>query len=175
MTPARPLVLTLEIDKEAQRRFDAERLALFPPGRTAVGAHVTLFHALPGTRAAMVRARLVEEERRAPFAVCVTGVLSLGRGAAYRLSSPELLDLHGSLQQRWSADLTRQDAQPLRPHVTVQNKVSPDEAREAVAALRTGFRPFNLLASGLLLWRYNDGPWTFLQRFPFRGRPRNET
>lgn len=101
----------------------------------------------------------------------MTGVVPLGRGTAYALASTELLDLHGGLQRDWSADLTRQDAQPLRPHVTVQNKVSPAQARETVTALRAAFRPFDVRARGLLLWRYDDGPWTLLERFAFRGLP----
>ncbi|WP_375490533.1 2'-5' RNA ligase family protein [uncultured Jatrophihabitans sp.] len=162
---AAPLVVTLVLDDATQQRFDAERARLFPAGRTAVGAHVTLFHAVPGELEEQVRADLAEHAVDA-FDVGVDAVMSLGRGAAYRLAAPELDRVHRALQQLWWAHLTRQDRQPLRAHVTVQNKVSAEQARETVAALRASFVPFTAIAHGLALWRYDGGPWTALARFP---------
>jgi 2'-5' RNA ligase len=163
----RPLVLTLGIDAAAQARFDAERAALFPAGRTAVGAHVTLFHAIPGELEAEVREELAEQGGP-PFDVLVARVQSLGRGAAYALESGELVRRHRDLQRRWAAHLTPQDAQGFRPHITVQNKVTPDEARATVARLQAGFQPFTIRAEGWALWRYDGGPWTHLATVPFR-------
>lgn len=160
-------MLTLALDDAAQARFDAERLAWFPPGRTQVGAHVTLFHALPGPLLPDVRDDLHAVTRAASFRVEVTGLGSLGRGVAYQLSSPELASIHSLLRERWSERLTRQDAQPFRPHVTIQNKVSPETARESLATLSADFVPFSVDAVGLDLWRYDGGPWTALDRFPF--------
>ena len=42
-----PFILTLTLDPQAQARFDALRARHFPADRLFVGAHVTLFHALP--------------------------------------------------------------------------------------------------------------------------------
>lgn len=166
MPQPRPLVVTLAVDAEAQQHFDAERARLFPAGRTAVGAHVTLFHAVPGELEEQVRADLVDRAGP-PFPVGVAGVLPLGRGAAYALASTELVRRHRALQQRWWEHLTRQDQQPFRPHVTVQNMVRPAEARATVAVLRRAFRPFEIDAQGFVLWRYDGGPWTELARIPF--------
>jgi 2'-5' RNA ligase len=113
-----------------------------------VGAHVTLFHALP--------AHLREDVEA-----------ELGRGVAYGLVTEEAQRLHRRLQERWPPHLTRQDAEPFRPHVTVQNKVEPQLARETLARLRASFRPETTLAVGLELWRYDDGPWTLLRRWAF--------
>ncbi len=162
-----PLVVSLLIDEASQARLDAERRAWFPPGRTAVGAHVTFFHALPGRHEAQVRADLGEVADRPAFVVHVTGVLPLGRGAAYRLAASELAAVHAELRERWLEWLTPQDRQPLRPHVTVQNKVEPALARETVATLRAGFTPWSARATGLALWRYAGGPWEPLARWPF--------
>ena len=63
MADDRPLVLTLRMDEAAQARFDRERAAWFPAGRTAVGAHLTLFHALPGALRDRVEADLEEAAR----------------------------------------------------------------------------------------------------------------
>lgn len=168
---ARPLVVTLELDPSAQERFDRERAELFPPGRTQVGAHVTLFHALPGERLSAVADDLAAAAARPPFPVLVDAVVALGRGAAYRLVSTELSALHRALQTQWWDTLTAQDRQGFRAHVTVQNKVTPEVARSTLGALRTRFEPFPTEAGALLLWRYDAGPWTALQRFAFTTRP----
>jgi len=139
---ARPLVVTLEIDDAAQARFDRERTALFPTGRTAVGAHVTLFHALPSAQEPDVITDLTAAaSTHEPFEIEVRELMSLGAGVAYRL---------------------------FRPHVTVQNKVSPEVARRTLAELRERFAPFLITARALRLWRYDGGPWTYCERFPLR-------
>jgi 2'-5' RNA ligase len=163
----RPLVVTLPLDAAVQERFDAERGELFPPGRTAVGAHVTLFHALPAHLREDVEAELGRAAQTPSFQVHVTEVFSLGRGVAYRLLAPEAERLHRRLQDHWQPYLTRQDAQPFRPHVTVQNKVDPHVARATLERLRAAFVPETTQAVGLELWRYDGGPWTLLRRWPW--------
>lgn len=167
-------MVTLEIDDQAQARFDRERAALFPPGRTQVGAHVTLFHAVPAAQEpAMLTALTAVAAAREPFAVEVLALMPLGRGVAYRLRSAELLALHRELQRSWWDGLSRQDRQGFRPHVTVQNEVSPEVAGRALAQLRQAFAPFPITARALRLWRYEGGPWAFHARFPLgaAGRP----
>lgn len=161
----RPLIVSLEIDEAAQARFDAERTALFPAGRTVIGAHITLFHALPAATEVVVAGELADAaSARAPFEVQVTELMSLGRGVAYRLHSAELLALHRQLQRSWWNQLSPQDRQGFRPHVTVQNKVSPELARRTLEQLRQGFVPFTTTARAVRLWRYDGGPWTPRQR-----------
>ena len=154
-----PLIVTLLLDEPSQRRFDALREAHFPPDRNQLAAHVTLFHALPAASEPQARADLAELARRPPFPVAVTGLRSLGRGVAYVLESDELAALHRELAARRRADLTRQDSQPLRAHVTVQNKVTAERARALLAALQADFVPYDVQAEGLGLWRYLGGPW----------------
>lgn len=164
-----PLVVTLQLEPEVQERFDAERRALFPPGRTQVGAHITLFHALPGAELDAVRAALAAEQHRGQPAVRVTGVRSLGRGAAYTLECADLDALHRRLVRAFEPWLTPQDRQPFRPHVTVQNKVDPAVARATVQELTAAFTPFVVRATGLELWRYIGGPWEAVGTYPFVG------
>ncbi len=169
----RPLILTLRLEDRAQQRFEAERAALFPRGRTAVGAHVTMFHALPAHLRHDVHSELEPMAEIPPFPVAITGVVPLGRGVAYRLEAEQAQLLHRRLQDRWRPHLTRQDAQPFRPHVTVQNKVDPELAKATLDRLRATFRPETTRAVGLELWRYDGGPWTHLHRWSFqtaRGR-----
>ncbi|HEX8094722.1 2'-5' RNA ligase family protein [Jatrophihabitans sp.] len=167
--------MSLEIDDQAQRRFDRERAAFFPPERTVLGAHVTLFHALPAGLEPEVIAELTEAAAaREPFSIEVCELMSLGRGVAYRLRSAELVSLRHGLAARWQQQLTPQDRQGYRPHVTVQNKVGPEVARRTLAELSQRFAPFTVTARALRLWRYDGGPWTFRHRFPL-GHPRVAT
>ena len=160
-------MVTLQLESVAQARFDAERADLFPPGRTAVGAHVTLFHALPAYLRDDVENELGRLAATPPFTVAVTDVIPLGRGVAYRLAAEEAQRLHQRLQDRWRPHLTRQDAQRFRPHVTVQNKVEPEVAKATLDRLRTTFRPDVIEAVGLKLWRYDAGPWMLLREWGF--------
>jgi hypothetical protein len=65
--------------------------------------------------------------------------------------------------------LTPQDMAPWRPHVTIQNKVEPREARRVQAELRATFQPRPLQISGLASWRYLSGPWEPIRTHAFRG------
>ena len=164
-----PLIITLTVDDEHQQRFDDERRRWFPAGRTVIGAHVTLFHAIPGEHEAQVRRTIIEVVRRDRVEVSVAEVVSLGRGVAYRLASTGLASVHSALRRDFADVLTRQDAQPFRPHVTIQNKVPPEVARETVTRLRARFTPSTMTGTGLALWRYVDGPWEPVERFAFTG------
>lgn len=163
--PSRPLVVTLALPDVVQAELDALRERWFPSGRTAVGAHLTLFHAVPGELEDQVRSDLAEVAGSGPLAVRLSGVMSLGRGAAYAVESPDLARRHDTLQRAWWPHLTRQDQQRLRAHVTLQNKVEPAVARATVESLRAGFSPSDVEAPGFDLWRYDGGPWTHLERF----------
>ncbi|WP_155547032.1 2'-5' RNA ligase family protein [Amycolatopsis camponoti] len=158
-----PLVVTLAVDERAQAAWNALRRRWFPPERLVVDAHLTLFHALPGERSATVVADCAEIARATtPFAVTVAGARSLGRGVALDVGSPELGRMHAALRARWSAWLTRQDAQPFKPHVTVQNKVGPEVAAETLAAVRADPGPAAATATGVTVWRYLGGPWDLI-------------
>lgn len=162
-----PLIVTLVLDPAAQGRFDALRAAHFPIERNHLAAHVTLFHALPGEHLERVRNDLADVAQRPAYDVQVTRVRSLGRGVAYDLSAAELDEQHRELTRRWDPWLTRQDRQPLRPHVTVQNKVAPAAARALLAELSASFSPYDVRGTGLALWRYLGGPWEPRGLFPF--------
>ncbi|MCO7219358.1 2'-5' RNA ligase family protein [Klenkia sp. PcliD-1-E] len=162
-----PLVVTLLVAEEAQQRFDELRARHFPADRLVVGAHVTLFHAVPGEHEDAVRADLAAAADRPGFEVEVAGVRLLGRGVAYDLRSDDVVDLRTALARRWAPWLTRQDAQWRHPHVTVQNKVTPAAARALHGDLAAGFEPYPVPAAGLGLWRYEGGPWSPLARYVF--------
>ncbi len=162
-----PLVLALRLDEASQERLDALRRAHFPPERNHLQAHVTLFHALPAAYEGQVRADLEASAQRQAYAVDVLRVRSLGKGVAYDLRSPELAAQRADLARRWAPWLTPQDARPHAPHVTVQNKVTPEQARALLRELAAGFVPYAVQATGLSLWRYLGGPWEPLATYCF--------
>ncbi|WP_290062019.1 2'-5' RNA ligase family protein, partial [Amycolatopsis solani] len=90
-------------------------------------------------------------------------------GGALDVAAAPLLRLHAELRARWADWLTRQDAQPFKPHVTVQNKVPPEVAAETLAAVRLDPGPRTATATGLDLWHYVGGPWEHLATAPLAG------
>lgn len=163
MSDDRPLVVTLALAEPAQERLDALRRRWFPPERNHLGAHVTLFHALPGHGVDRVRALLRQAAAREAFDVEVAAVRRLGRGVALDLRSSELGPLHRGLRaavvDAFGEEVTAQDRQGLRAHVTVANKLDAGPARTAYEAVSAGFSPWTAPATGLALWRYDGGPW----------------
>lgn len=167
-----PLIVTLTLDEASQAFFDAQRKKYFPPKINYLGAHLTLFHALPGGEEAAISDYLagVAASQPGPLPLAVTGLKFMGRGVMYTLANPDLPALHRRLQQQWQPWLTAQDQQGLRAHITVQNKVEPAVARALHEELAAGFRPFEALGTGLALWAYKGGPWEARQSFAFGGQ-----
>ena len=170
MTDDRPLIVTLWMEDAAAERLDALRRRHFPAARNVLRAHLTLFHALPGERAAEV---LGEVGR-----VCgdtevlrlrASGLMPLGKGVAVRVEGPGLSRVRRELARAFAGELTRQDAGGFRPHVTIQNKVTPERARATLAGLRALWEEFAFGGEGLEVWRYDGGPWEAAARYRFTG------
>ncbi len=165
-----PLILTLRMDDLSQQGFDRRREEHFPKERNFIPAHLTLFHKLPGDREGEISQTLNDLCRQqTPFPLTATGLIFMGRGVGYRLESPALHDVRGRLADEWWPWLGAQDRKGFRPHVTVQNKVPPDEARGLHRSLQATFAPFEVGAEGLLLWRYLGGPWEPVGSYGFEG------
>lgn len=175
---ARPIILTAWIDDEDLDNFHRLRARFFPKNRSHVSAHVTLFHHLPGERRDWIMDTLAEELRRFDadwldasrevLRVGVQGVFRMQRGVAYRLTPAPILALRAPLRRRFGPVLRKQDLNPYRnPHITVQNKVSPEDARRLERHLRARFRPCWMRMYGVRAWRYDNGPWTLLDQFRF--------
>jgi 2'-5' RNA ligase len=163
-----PLILTLALDERSFAFFDGERRRYFPAARNVIPAHLTLFHHLPGEEVDRHPLPPRRGGRRPhPFSVAVTGLRPLGRGVAYKLESSALTVLRADLARRWADWLTPQDAQRFQPHVTIQNKADPAQARALLARLEEAFTPFTVAAEGLHLWRYLGGPWEAVETFRF--------
>jgi 2'-5' RNA ligase len=163
-----PLILTLRFDERSFAFFDEQRRRYFPPERNFIPAHLTLFHHLPGEHLPTIQ-RDIEAcaSERKPFSLDVTGLRSLGRGVAYALKSPALAAMRRHLALEWNDWLKPQDRQNHNPHVTVQNKVDPTQARALLEDLSESFQPFLARGEGLDLWWYRGGPWEMVRTFGF--------
>lgn len=164
----KPLVATLAITPSAQIYFNALRKQHFPPERNYIDAHLTLFHALPDEPWVMADLEMLAKTLP-QFEATVQSIVSLGFGTAFKIASPDLPALHQQLQKRWFEFLTVQDRQKRNFHITVQNKVEPQVAKNLQAELAPDFQPFNFVVQGIQLWRYHNGPWEYLRDFVFEG------
>jgi 2'-5' RNA ligase len=164
--PLPPLILTLAIEQEAFSFFNLLRQKHFPASRNFIDAHLTLFHALPNNVTIINAVRDICKQQK-PFMLLIEEPVSIGKGVAYKIESPELRHLHKSLQQKWQQDLSPQDRQKLWPHITIQNKVRATDAKDLLDTLKTSFYPFSTTATGLQLWEYLGGPWKLIEEFVF--------
>ena len=161
-------VLTLRLDDDSQAFFEGMRRKHFPPERNQIPAHLTLFHSLPDTEAvSTVLEQMASHEP--PFRVAVTGLRSLGRGVAYKCASAALLRLHAGLVEAFDEHLNAQDRQRFGPHIVIQNKATPEQARHLLGELERTFHALEADAVGMDLWHYLGGPWELAQTFPFVG------
>lgn len=169
-TPAgAPIIVTALLGQQDFAYFDGLRRAHFPPERNQLAAHLTMFHYLIPSLEAELRQRLNDETRGVPApAARVAGLMSLGRGTAFRIESIELETIRARLANAFAMMLIPQDAAPWRPHITIQNKVQPSEAKALIAALATDFQPRPLAIAGLAAWAYLGGPWALISRHMFR-------
>jgi 2'-5' RNA ligase len=164
-----PLILTLKLDQQTFSYFDQLRRQHFPPEKNFLAAHITLFHRLPSDQESSIQQTLQK--------FCAhTSVLSLtfpklrflGKGVAVEVDCPELIQLRQQLAKNWNGWLSRQDQQGYRPHITLQNKSTANEARQLYNQLANNWKLFGGNGEGLLLWYYKGGPWELVREFAFK-------
>ena len=95
--------------------------------------------------------------------------MKLQRGTALAIDSPETVAFHGAIAERLHGLLTAQDGQPLRLHITIQNKVTSHAAKALQAELERDFEQRAFRFRGFGLYGWEQGLWRPLARFPFRG------
>ena len=167
---AGPLIVTALLGARDQAHFDRLRTAHFPPERNRLGAHLTMFHAIPHMLEDELRHRLAGlASELAPPHATVSGLMNLGGGVAYRIVSDDLDAIRADLGDAFRGHLTQQDSHGWRPHITVQNKVTAAEAHALHDQLALGFTPRPLAIAGLAYHHYEGGPWRLGRRYPFRG------
>jgi 2'-5' RNA ligase len=170
MSPlAAPLIVTATFGDGDNGWLQELRRTHYPAARNRVRAHLTLFRQLPPSAEAEIVRRLAGHAAAPPPRAEIAGVMDLGEGTALRVESEALEDIRDDLQLSLRGLLTAQDHGPWTPHITVQNKVEPREARRLQQQLRVRFERRSLAIRGLALWRYRDGPWEPVRNWSFRG------
>ena len=164
------LIITAEMAPADLAWLEGLRRAYFPPERNRLPAHLTMFHALAPCAEGEIRRTLARLAAEPPPRASIEGLMNLGGGVAFRVVSPSLDTIRDELATDFHGLLTAQDSAGWRPHVTIQNKVPPKEARALLARLEPDFRPRPLGIVGLGLHRYLGGPWEPIEHYPFRGR-----
>lgn len=164
------LIVTLQMEAKAAEHFTQLRQKHFPPERNWLDAHITLFHALPVACVdRVVQDAAAVADTTENLSLQVDRVQFLGAGVAYGMTSAKACGIRDTLATRWAELLGRQDANwPGRLHVTVQNKVPHQVARDLHAELVGGFNPYEISAVGLQIWFYVGGPWRPVATLPFR-------
>ena len=166
---SKPLILTIKLDDAAQLSFNELRKLYFPAERNFLNAHLTLFHQLPANETSILSDIENLTVHATRLVLQVESVVSIGNGTAYKIASKELQALHRLLQQKWMQWIIQQDKQKLWPHITIQNKVSAEKAKELQAVLKSDFKPFAIYGNGFSLWEYEGGPWEFIRDYEFTG------
>ncbi len=170
-----PIIVTALLGGEDFAWADALRRAHFPAERNQLAAHLTLFHHLPPSALDPLKRLLAAEARMTPQpAARVVRLIPLGRGVALGVECPALVAIRARIADAMTGMLTPQDQAGWRPHVTIQNKASPSEARALLQQLRKDFVPRSIEIAGLAAWWYRGGPWEPIgeYRFSRSGRSR---
>lgn len=145
------------------------RKQYFPPKRNFLEAHVTLFHALPAEHEDEIKQLLSQLAANTPiFDIVYDKPMLLGKGVALDAEKSKIGGLHRKMQHIWQPWLTPQDSQRLRQHVTIQNKVEPEEAKKLYEELKQTWQALHCKATGFELYRYVAPRWQFMQQFKFQ-------
>ena len=166
--PTGPLIVTALFGPGDDGWLQQLRRTHYPADRNQVPAHLTLFRQLPPSLEGELSRRLAAAAAAPPPRATIAGVIDLGEGTALRVESAELEAIREELASAFHGLLMPQDQTALRPHITIQNKVVPKEARALQKQMRAGFEPRPLAIRALASWRYLGGPWQSLKTHSFR-------
>ena len=152
------IILTLLMDEKSQAFFDAQRKLYFPAYANFTNAHVTLFHCLPNSEFIF---KTMEEncKKTATFSVEVNDVFNINNFNAYKIISKDIISLHKNLQIQFKHFLSQKDLKPIKPHITIQNKVTDYKAKKTHEIIKENFSPFNASVLGISCWYFTKNNW----------------
>src|ERR1700712_3416474 len=96
-SPVAPIIVSAIFGPEDFAWLDGLRRAHFPPERNQLSAHLTMFHHLAPSRKPELKQRLAEAPRTARPPATASAIISLGRGVAIRIDSPQLIAIRVDL------------------------------------------------------------------------------
>ena len=167
---AGPLIVTAEFSPVDYGWLEGLRRAHYPAEQNRVPVHLTMFQGLPPSVIDEVKQQLSLHSAGPLPKASIAGLMNLSGGVAFRVVSEELEAIREDIADHFHGLLCAPDAAGWRPHITIQNKVTPRVAKALLDELESGFRPRPLGIAGLTVHRYRGGPWETLATYPFRGR-----
>lgn len=171
MPPPAPFIVTAELPPEIFAWVDGLRRAHYPVHRNKLEAHVTLFHSFaPSLREELRRLLSQMASEHAPPHAVLDGIMNLRGGTALAIESPDMLAIRERIAEHFHGALTAPDSHAPRLHITVQNKVSRQEAMRLQKDLAPVLQPRKFAFRGLGLHLYRETYWEALGRWSFRGK-----
>lgn len=165
---AGPLIVTADFTPTDYAWLEGLRRAHYPAEQNRVPVHLTMFQGLPPSAVDEVKHQLSLHSASPPPRATIAGLMNLTGGVAFRVVSDELEAIREEIASHFHGLLCAPDVAGWRPHVTIQNKVPPREARALITELEAGFRPRLLGIAALTVHRYRGGPWETLASYKFR-------
>ena len=152
----------------------------FPKKLNKLEAHLTLFHALPGSRLDDTVLPVIQQvaSQTCPFGITAASPFRLGKrgiaiGVPHEQGGSKARAVRNQLQAAWKKEgfLSQQDAGRSGrtfPHYTVMNKVDDEmEVQRALEELRQQFVADPGIVEGLGLFKYSRGRWQWIEEFKF--------
>lgn len=180
-------ILTLLTDRAHHKRMTEVRNKYFPRRLNRLAAHLTLFHALPGSKLDSDIIPVIERVAgiTEPFTITASEPFRLNkRGIAIDVLTQDggnrAKELRDQLQKPWYSKgfLSQQDAGKTSrsfPHYTVMNKVDDEvEVQKALGELKAEFKTDRGIVEGFALYRYEKGFWRWVRKFEFRPAEKTE-
>ena len=166
-----PFIVTAELPGDVLAWADGLRRDHYPTERNKLAAHVTLFHSFaPSLREELLRVLKRLAGEYAPPESLIDSLMPLGTGTALAIRSPGMLVIREHIAEMFHGALTAQDSHAPRLHITIQNKVTPREAKALQLELSVTLEPRAFAFAGLGLHLYCETHWDSLGRWPFRGK-----
>jgi 2'-5' RNA ligase superfamily len=166
---AGPLIVTADFATSDFAWLEGLRRAHYPAEHNRVPVHLTMFQGLPPSVVDEIRHQLALHSAEPPPRASIAGLMNLTSGVAFRVVSDELEAIREAVADHFHGLLCAPDAAGWRPHITIQNKVAPKQAKALLKELESEFRPRPLRIAGLSVHRYRGGPWETLATYKFRG------
>ena len=152
------IILTLLIDEKSQSFFDAQRKLYFPAYANFTNAHITLIHCLPNIEIVFKRINEICEKTKS-FSAEVNDIFNINNFNAYKIESNDIQVLHKNLQTHFKKFLSQKDLKPIKPHITIQNKVTDYKSKKTYENLKGNFIPFEATILGISCWYFTKNNW----------------
>jgi len=184
-------ILTLLTDAHTHTSMTGLRNQYFPPKLNKLAAHLTLFHALPGSKLhshilpqldSLTSSKAASSTYHAS-PIEATGPFRMNHGIGISVSerSGQSKAIYQDLVAAWKPFLSKQDLGDghgggLKLHFTIMNKADSEEhVRASFDEVKRNFKPVHGMVEGLVLYRYDHGFWRQEQVFRFQHESHAET